>query len=688
MSLSLDQHTCDFLFLYFLCRQQGRRQSGGDCENTLAGRPKRRAFVMRETLLACPEQENDNDDPVTRSFRNRVNVNMTFAVFTRQPTTKRQHPGKCVARSGGSSIMSSSSSRSAASPRATTTVTAYATRRSSSIGGTNTNMHSILALHYQIQRRSRLEQGLTCLTIACAVLFTTVTCVLYQRIVRLEERQSRSLFGSSTTNNNKHGVVDESLSKARQQPDSPSKSAAAIAMGAAVDLSKRIRKLRYHPPDYPTVRQEFLARHLNLTIDDMHQAVHDWRRPDPSTFFNTIKETYQHYYDVWNCPTDRIPPHYPYAWRAMDVLRHWNPDVTSAPPHNAIHHSLCVFDWRRPEHRSAVYLYRDAEVPFVLRQHDDVTATAYRWSQPNYLSRLLSNRNDAVSNSTTGGTIIATKQRNEHSTNNHFMFWRLPPKPKRFRRDSPHNVIESPPSPPTENNFVPPTDNVELTFDEWLHRAHALEHVTDAEQVTMEHWYFRLNAGLPKFNTYLYDELPMFQPVFDESNGGGGGDAKSNPDQTDYQQRPLFMVDSTQQRGINCRFGMRGVIAEAHFDPTRNWILILSGQRRYILAHPSQCPNLELYPKGHPSGRHSSINWSTIARDQYRNYTGPFAQAMVQEVVLQGGDALYLPTSWFHFIVSLNINYQCNARSGETLEHREDIKRCGFDLSDARYHRS
>jgi Cupin-like domain len=543
-------------------------------------------------------------------------------------------------------------------------------------------MHSILALHYQIQRRSRLEQGVTLLTIACALLFTTVTCVLYQRVVRLEERQSRSLFGT-TRNNNK---VEESLSEIVQQPDHPSKSNAAGAIAAAaVDLTKRIRKLRYHPPDHPTVRQEFLALLPNVTLDAMHQAVQDLRRADSATCLDDMKETYQHYYDVWNCPTDRIPPHYPYAWKAMDVLRHWNPDITS-PPHNTIHQSLCVFDWRRPEHRSAVYLYRDAEVPFVLRQHDDVTATAYRWSQPNYLARLLSNRNDGIGDNSTTGT-IATKQRNEHSTNNHFMFWRLRPKPKRFRRDGVSHGNEpaaAEQSPPTENGFVPPTDNVELTFDEWLQRARALEHVTDEEQVTMEHWYFRLNAGLPKFNTYLYDELPMFQPVFDDTDRA---DANSNQDQTDYQQRPLFMVDSAQQRGINCRFGMRGVIAEAHFDPTRNWILILSGQRRYILAHPSQCPNLELYPKGHPSGRHSSINWSTISRDHFRNYTGPFAQAMVQEVVLQGGDALYLPTSWFHFIVSLNINYQCNARSGETLEHREDIKRCGFDLSDARYHR-
>jgi hypothetical protein len=41
---------------------------------------------------------------------------------------------------------------------------------------------------------------------------------------------------------------------------------------------------------------------------------------------------------------------------------------------------------------------------------------------------------------------------------------------------------------------------------------------------------------------------------------------------------------------------------------------------------------------------------------------------------------LYLPTAWFHFIVSLNTNYQCNARSGVSLEHRRIIQDCGFDV--------
>jgi ribosomal protein L16 Arg81 hydroxylase len=55
-----------------------------------------------------------------------------------------------------------------------------------------------------------------------------------------------------------------------------------------------------------------------------------------------------------------------------------------------------------------------------------------------------------------------------------------------------------------------------------------------------------------------------------------------------------------------------------------------------------------------------------------------FRNAQVNEVVLEAGDGLYLPTFWFHFIVSLNMNYQCNARSGITYENRKYIRQCGF----------
>jgi ribosomal protein L16 Arg81 hydroxylase len=126
--------------------------------------------------------------------------------------------------------------------------------------------------------------------------------------------------------------------------------------------------------------------------------------------------------------------------------------------------------------------------------------------------------------------------------------------------------------------------------------------------------------------------------------------------------------------GIHCRFGMRGVIAENHFDLSRNAIALLAGRRRYILAHPSQCSSMNLLPRGHPSARHSAVDWSNPDLEEFPT----FADARVNEIVMMPGDVLYLPTNWFHFIVSLELNMQCNTRSGGEDMNREEITNCGF----------
>jgi len=38
------------------------------------------------------------------------------------------------------------------------------------------------------------------------------------------------------------------------------------------------------------------------------------------------------------------------------------------------------------------------------------------------------------------------------------------------------------------------------------------------------------------------------------------------------------------------------------------------------------------------------------------------------------------PTNWFHFIVNLSLNYQCNARSGTTYESAHLMEDCGFKM--------
>ena len=163
------------------------------------------------------------------------------------------------------------------------------------------------------------------------------------------------------------------------------------------------------------------------------------------------------------------------------------------------------------------------------------------------------------------------------------------------------------------------------------------------------HQYFRVSSD--SGNSWLFDELPFFKP-----------------------KESIFIVKPSEQRGIHCRFGMRSIIAEAHFDGSRNAVVMLGGLRRWILAHPDQCINMHMLPRDHPSGRHSEIDWSKPDPAKFPNWN----KIRGNEVILQPGDYLYVPTYWIHYIVSLNVNFQCNTRSGKHDSYDKLIRKCGF----------
>jgi hypothetical protein len=67
--------------------------------------------------------------------------------------------------------------------------------------------------------------------------------------------------------------------------------------------------------------------------------------------------------------------------------------------------------------------------------------------------------------------------------------------------------------------------------------------------------------------------------------------------------------------------------------------------------------------KGHPSARHSSYDWSS---ETERAKHPELGTALATEVVLTMGEVLYIPSYWFHYIVSQDASIQCNARSGSS----------------------
>ena len=331
-------------------------------------------------------------------------------------------------------------------------------------------------------------------------------------------------------------------------------------------------------------------------------------------------------YDIEDCP-ETPPPNYPHAWNVKSVLENWPPDEVT--PRTHIYQGICRFDASKDGDFQKAINYREAEVPFIYRNDPEVLRSVERWNQEGYLQRLIEND---------------VQHRTEFSHNNHFMYWQKP----RYGNKAKKALLK---------DWKAPTDMIRMTFGKWLSKANS----TYATNVTpnQDHWYFRL-IGCGEMgqcdqgsSEYLFDELSFFQP---------------------RDGNPLYMPHPKKQKGIHCRFGMKGVIAENHFDGSRNMIVILGGERRYILSHPDQCNQLELLPRGHPSARHSAVDWSQPDWDKFQK----FKEAEVNEVVMQAGDVLYLPTHWFHYIISLGLNYQCNTRSGSSDEYKAFIEECGF----------
>ena len=107
---------------------------------------------------------------------------------------------------------------------------------------------------------------------------------------------------------------------------------------------------------------------------------------------------------------------------------------------------------------------------------------------------------------------------------------------------------------------------------------------------------------------------------------------------------------------------------------------MVRGRKRYVLLPPEECGRLNLYPRGHPSGRHASADWTKIDWSATRGDAATGGDvlrgARATETVLAAGELLYIPSYWFHFIVSQDASVQCNSRSGDSSVGRDAIERC------------
>jgi len=125
--------------------------------------------------------------------------------------------------------------------------------------------------------------------------------------------------------------------------------------------------------------------------------------------------------------------------------------------------------------------------------------------------------------------------------------------------------------------------------------------------------------------------------------------------------------------------GERGVTTAIHYDAGQNMIGMIQGAKRYILHPPKECHKLGIVTSRHSTFfRHSLLELGKLvtSSDHGRPTTNsPEEEAWLHrastseavETVLKAGEVLFVPSHWFHYIIGLQRNAQCNVRSGVDL---------------------
>lgn len=290
-----------------------------------------------------------------------------------------------------------------------------------------------------------------------------------------------------------------------------------------------------------------------------------------------------------------------------NVLDAWNPDNPDEPSDFA--ETLQHFDFGNPAERAMAEKFRNAELPFKLFNMTEFTDVANLWTDKYLHDQLMTN---------------LRRSHVEKSKDNHFMYW---------------NGRAS-----GRAGYKAPTEVIDMDFDRWLQIAKQAD--VEKTNHTTEHYYFMSSCPAhDQGRTFISKDLKAFST----------------------EKNNFFITNVAANKGIQCRFGMRGVIAESHYDSGRNMVAMLKGEKRYILNPPWTCKHLGIIAdKKHPSYRHSIIDWSDMQQAASRG----FAKVDAIDTVLRIGEVLYIPTYWFHYMVSLKYSIQCNSRSG-TPPHKE-----------------
>lgn len=106
----------------------------------------------------------------------------------------------------------------------------------------------------------------------------------------------------------------------------------------------------------------------------------------------------------------------------------------------------------------------------------------------------------------------------------------------------------------------------------------------------------------------------------------------------------------TKKNNIFCWIGPKGTITGFHYDSLNNLLTQVMGEKLVIIASPKQKKNMYVSDKFELAAVSSEVDINNYNKEKH-----PRIQDVdFFSVVLEPGDALFIPRNWWHYVRSLN----------------------------------
>ncbi|MCW8832044.1 MAG: cupin-like domain-containing protein [Colwellia sp.] len=209
----------------------------------------------------------------------------------------------------------------------------------------------------------------------------------------------------------------------------------------------------------------------------------------------------------------------------------------------------------------------------------------------------------------------------------------------------------------------------EKSICDYLTKQYAGGNVRFARLAAKHHGIFSYNEDITGFNfTREVGPLGVFLAEVYNNSKQKGSDTLALQSALISDYFPQFSQDNTLElfdKKASPRIWIgNDAVVSAHFDDAENIACVVSGKRRFTLFPPNQIDNLYAGPIDFtPAGAQVSlVDFSNPDFAKFPKFRNALSHALVAE--LEPGDALYLPSLWWHHVqayggVNILVNYWC-----------------------------